>query len=61
MEMLLERCEEVKANFTSWEYAAGQITTGSCGEGDASRDNQEWKLLYRGQSRPREGRTELLS
>lgn len=32
MEMLPGKCEEVEANLTSWEYAAGQITAGSCGK-----------------------------
>lgn len=36
METLPGKCEEVEANLTSWEYAAGQIT-GSCGKGGHSK------------------------
>ena len=43
--MLLEKCEEVKANLTSWEHAAGQITAGSCGEGGGSKRQPRMETL----------------
>lgn len=57
MEIVLEKCGEVRTNLSSWEYAAGQITAGFCGKGG----DQERKVLNQGQSRPRERTTALLS
>jgi len=43
--MLLEKCEEVKTDFTSWECAAGQITAGSCGTGGGSERQPRMETL----------------
>lgn len=53
METLLEKCEEVKADLTSWEYAAGQITTGSFGKGAGSERQPRMGTL---KSRPKQAK-----
>lgn len=51
--MLLEKGEEMRTNLTSWEYAAGQKTAGSCGKGGDSKRQPRMETL---KSRPKQAK-----